>query len=35
MGTSVIAHGNASPVLEFGKHIFNFVAFFIEVFVIY
>ena len=26
MGASVIAHGNSSPVLDFAKHVLNFMA---------
>ena len=29
MGTSIIAHCDAPPILEFGKHIFDFVTLFI------
>lgn len=31
MRASVIAHGDASPVFYVAEHVFNFVAFFIEV----
>ena len=31
MGTAVIACSDASPVLEFSKHIIDLVAFFVEV----
>lgn len=30
MFTTVVTHGDAPPVFQFGKHIFYFVAFFIE-----
>ncbi len=34
MRTAVIAHGNAAPVFDFGEHVFDLVAFFVEFFVI-
>ena len=35
MSTSVIAHSNSAPVLESAEHDFDFVALFIEFFVIW
>ena len=34
MGTSIIAHCNTSPVFDSTKHVFNFVALFIQIFVV-
>lgn len=30
MGAPVIAHGDAAPVFDFGEHVFDLVAFFVE-----
>ena len=34
MGTAVITHGDAPPVLKFGEHVLDFVPLFVEIFVI-
>ena len=34
MGAAVIAHGDAPPVFQFSKHVLDFVALFVECFIV-